>query len=43
MPKIINQKSTIENRKFTTQSSLDSYVWGICNILRRSNCAIALQ
>ena len=29
--------------KFTTQSSLDSYVWGICNILRRSNCAGALQ
>jgi len=28
---------------FTTQSSLDSYVWGICNILRRSNCAGALQ
>ena len=30
-------------RKFTTQASLDSYVWGICNILRRSNCAGALQ
>lgn len=29
--------------KFTTQASLDSYVWGICNILRRSNCAGALQ
>jgi type I restriction enzyme M protein len=29
--------------KFATQSSLDSYVWGICNILRRSNCAGALQ
>jgi type I restriction enzyme M protein len=31
------------NRKFTTQASLDSYVWSICNILRRSNCAGALQ
>jgi type I restriction enzyme M protein len=30
-------------RLFTTQSSLDSYVWSICNILRRSNCAGALQ
>ena len=30
-------------RLFSTQSSLDSYVWGICNILRRSNCAGALQ
>jgi len=29
--------------KFTTQASLDSYVWSICNILRRSNCAGALQ
>jgi hypothetical protein len=26
-------------RKFTTQASLDSYVKGICDILRRSNCA----
>ena len=51
MPKIANPtasrrtdgKSEIVNRKFTTQSSLDSYVWGICNILRRSNCAGALQ
>ena len=34
MPKIVNPKSKIDNRKFTTQSSLDSYVWGICNILR---------
>ena len=30
-------------RRFTTQSSLDSYVWSICDILRRSNCAGALQ
>jgi len=30
-------------RLFTTQSGLDSYVWSICNILRRSNCAGALQ
>jgi type I restriction enzyme M protein len=37
-------KSDLTNgRRFTTQSSLDSYVWGICNILRRSNCAGALQ
>lgn len=39
-------KTLISNgnpRKFTTQASLDSYVWGICDILRRSNCAGALQ
>jgi len=41
MAKIVNSKSSA--LKFTTQSSLDSYVWGICNILRRSNCAGALQ
>jgi len=31
------------SRKFITQASLDSYVWSICDILRRSNCAGALQ
>ena len=36
-------ESNGKTRLFTTQSSLDSYVWGICNILRRSNCAGALQ
>jgi type I restriction enzyme M protein len=30
-------------RKFTTQQSLDGYVKGICDIMRRSNCAGALQ
>ena len=30
-------------RAFTTQQSLDSYIWSICDILRRSNCAGALQ
>jgi type I restriction enzyme M protein len=28
---------------FTTQKSLDAYIWSICDILRRSNCASALQ
>jgi type I restriction enzyme M protein len=41
MPKLSDSNSN--SRKFTTQASLDSYVWGICNILRRSNCAGALQ
>src|SRR5262249_36712461 len=38
-------KNRAENgsRKFATQASLDSYVWSICDILRRSNCAGALQ
>jgi len=38
-----NGNGNNNTRKFTTQASLDSYVWGICNILRRSNCAGALQ
>ena len=38
-----NGNGTNSTRKFTTQASLDSYVWGICDILRRSNCAGALQ
>ncbi len=31
------------NHKFTTQRSLDGYVKSICDIMRRSNCAGALQ
>lgn len=30
-------------RTYTTQQSLNSAVWSICDILRRSNCASALQ
>lgn len=30
-------------KKFTTQASLDSHIWAACDILRRSNCAGALQ
>src|SRR5687767_5076387 len=41
MAKSLNSNG--RTRKFTTQASLDSYVWGICNILRRSNCAGAMQ
>src|SRR5512141_3235604 len=41
MPKLSSSNGS--HRKFTTQASLDSYVWSICNILRRSNCAGALQ
>ncbi len=37
------KNNTTNKRMFTTQSSLDSFVWSICNILRRSNCAGALQ
>lgn len=29
--------------KTTTRSGLDSAIWGVCDILRRSNCAGALQ
>src|SRR5512139_2120647 len=38
-----NNSSNRNGRTFTTQQSLDSAVWNICNILRRSNCASALQ
>jgi type I restriction enzyme M protein len=30
-------------KTFTTQQSLNDYIWSICDILRRSNCASALQ
>ncbi len=32
-----------KNHQFSSQSSLDSYIKGVCDILRRSNCAGALQ
>lgn len=38
-----SKSSTTKGRLFATQSSLDSYIKSICNILRRSNCAGALQ
>jgi type I restriction enzyme M protein len=31
------------NRKFSDQQSLDSYIKSVCDIMRRSNCAGALQ
>ena len=30
-------------QRYFTRQSLDSYVWSVCDILRRSNCAGALQ
>ena len=39
-PRLRNSNSAI---RFATQQSLNQYVWGICDILRRSNCAGALQ
>jgi len=36
-------KSRNSNRRITTPRSLNSYVKGICDIMRRSNCAGALQ
>lgn len=41
-----NNKSNKANgngKTFTTQQSLNNAIWDICNILRRSNCASALQ
>ena len=35
--------SRSNNRRITTPQSLNTYVKGICDIMRRSNCAGALQ
>ncbi len=32
-----------QKKSFTTQGSLDKAIWSVCDILRRSNCAGALQ
>lgn len=42
MPKSVKNGAG-NGRIFTTQSSLDAYIKSICDILRRSNCAGALQ
>ncbi len=39
----IRGNGSTNSRKFATQQSLDAYVKGICDIMRRSNCAGALQ
>jgi hypothetical protein len=36
-------KKNGNNRAFASQQSLASYIWSTCGILRRSNCAGALQ
>src|SRR5436853_2729813 len=35
--------STSSSVRFATQQALNQYVWSICDILRRSNCAGALK
>ena len=30
-------------KKLATQQSVDSAIWAICDIMRRSNCAGAMQ
>ncbi len=37
------RNSTSNERKFTSQESLNNYIKGVCDILRRSNCTGALQ
>jgi type I restriction enzyme M protein len=38
------QKNSLSTgKRFTTQQSLNNAIWGICDVLRRSNCAGALQ
>src|SRR5579883_3093980 len=32
-----------KNGKFATSQSIDAAIWSICDIMRRSNCAGALQ
>ncbi|MCC6627729.1 MAG: N-6 DNA methylase [Chloroflexi bacterium] len=46
MPRATRTTRTATNgngKRFTTQQSLDSAIYAICDILRRSNCAGALQ
>src|SRR5574337_1936454 len=38
-----NGKTNGNGKTFATQQALDAYIWSICDILRRSNCASALQ
>src|SRR5437660_1912867 len=38
-----NNGSDENGRKFASQQSLDSYIKSICDVMRRSNCAGALQ
>jgi type I restriction enzyme M protein len=43
MPTAKKILTATNGHKFNSQGSLDSYIKGICDILRRSNCAGALQ
>jgi type I restriction enzyme M protein len=43
MARSSNNSSNGNGRKFTSQQSLDAYIKSICDIMRRSNCAGALQ
>ena len=38
-----NSSANGNGQRYFTQHSLNAYVWSICDILRRSNCAGALQ
>ena len=38
-----NGNGSMNGKAYTTQQALNSAIWGICDILRRSNCAGALQ
>lgn len=40
---IARKTAKANGKTFTTQQSLNNAIWDICNILRRSNCASALQ
>jgi type I restriction enzyme M protein len=39
----VKVKTKTNGKTFSTQQSLNNAIWDICNILRRSNCASALQ
>ncbi len=39
----LNGNNLSNGKAYTTQQSLNSAIWGVCDILRRSNCAGALQ
>src|SRR5512143_1900758 len=43
MPRQKKSKNNNSYKKLTTQQSVNSLVWAICDIMRRSNCAGAMQ
>ena len=39
----MGQDNQINHKRLPTQQSVDQAIWSICDIMRRGNCASALQ